>query len=267
MVPRRVLIIAGSDSGGGAGIQADLKTVSVLGAFGMTAVTALTAQNTTGVHSIVAVEASFVARQIDVCVSDIGCDAVKTGMLANRAIIEAVTAQLRATASCPLVVDPVLAASSGTPLLEEDAVDVLKSELLPLATVITPNLLEAAMLAGHAVGNIDEMRSAAEVIHAMGPRHVVVKGGHLPGKPLDVLFDGSRFLEFPGRRFSQKHTHGTGCVFASALATGLAQGKPVADAVALAKAFVTLSLHHGLPLGKGRGPVDPLAWSHRAAQA
>jgi hydroxymethylpyrimidine/phosphomethylpyrimidine kinase len=256
----RVLIIAGSDSGGGAGIQADLKTVSALGAFGMTAITALTAQNTTGVYGVVEIEPEFVTRQIEVCVSDIGCDAVKTGMLASAPIIEAVAAALRRFRLRPIVVDPVMIAKSGAPLLKPEAVQALKKELLPLAAVVTPNLHEAGALAGGEVKTLEEMKAAARAIHNLGPDYVVVKGGHREGVAADVLFDGRNFTEFRGARLEARHTHGTGCIFASALAASLAQGKSVPESVAIAKEFVTAAIRGGLALGQGYGPADPTAW-------
>lgn len=206
----RVLIIAGSDSGGGAGLQADLKTVSALGAFGMTAVTALTAQNTTGVYEVVEMEPEFVARQIAVCVTDIGCDAVKTGMLSHAAIIEAVAAKIHEYHLRPLVVDPVMIAKSGAPLLKSDAMKALKAKLLPLATVVTPNLHEAGVLAGLEVKTLEQMKEAARAIRDLGPENVVVKGGHLEGVAADVLFDGHDLTEFHAVSIRTKNTHGTG---------------------------------------------------------
>jgi hydroxymethylpyrimidine/phosphomethylpyrimidine kinase len=208
----RVLIIAGSDSGGGAGIQADLKTVSALGCFGMTAITALTAQNTTGVYGVVEMTPEFVAQQIEVCVTDIGCDAVKTGMLANADIIAAVAEQVRKHQLQPLVVDPVMVAKSGAPLLRPDAIEALKTLLFPLATVVTPNLHEANALTGMTIRSLDDMRQAAQAIKEFGAQCVVVKGGHLEGsgEAIDLLYDGTEFVEFRAPRYETKHTHGTG---------------------------------------------------------
>ena len=261
MLPR-VLIIAGSDCGGGAGIQADLKTVSALGAFGMTAVTALTAQNTTGVYGVVEVPPEFVARQIEVCVRDLGCDAVKTGMLSSAALIEAVAAKVEEQRLRPLVVDPVMVAKSGAPLLRPEAVAALAARLLPLATVVTPNLHEAQALTGRAVETLQHMKEAARMIHGLGPRNVVVKGGHLAGVAADLLFDGRDFTEYRTGRIETKHTHGTGCIFASALAAHLAAGQGVPEGVAAAKRFVTAAIRGGLALGQGCGPANPLAWLH-----
>lgn len=258
----KVLIIAGSDSGGGAGIQADLKTVSVLGAFGMTAITALTAQNTMGVYGVIEMPPEFVAQQIEVCVTDIGCDAVKTGMLANAAIIEVVAEQVRKYNLQPLVVDPVMIAKSGAPLLRPDAVDALKSRLLPLATVTTPNLHEAQALTEMEIRSLDDMKEAAKRIHKLGVKFVVVKGGHLEGmtEAIDILYDGQEFTEFKAPRYETKNTHGTGCIFASAIAAGLASGLDIKSAVKKAKEFISVAIKEALPLGKGHGPANPTAW-------
>ncbi len=263
----RVLIIAGSDSGGGAGIQADLKTVAALGVFGMTAITALTVQNTTGVYGITEVDPDFVARQIEVCVADIGCDAVKTGMLCSAAIIQAVAAKIREHHLSPVVVDPVMISKSGAPLLKSDAVDTLKRELLPLATVVTPNLHEAGALLGRTIRTLDDMKEAARALRDLRPQNVVVKGGHLEGLAVDVVFDGREFTELRSERVVTKNTHGTGCVFASAIAAGLAQGKTVRESLALAKEFITAAIHSGLAIGKGYGPANPMAWPGEKTRA
>jgi hydroxymethylpyrimidine/phosphomethylpyrimidine kinase len=253
----RVLIIAGSDSGGGAGIQADLKTVSALGAFAMTAITALTAQNTTGVYGVVEIEPKFVVQQIEVCAGDIGCDAVKTGMLANARIIGAVAEAIRGMG--PLVVDPVMIAKSGARLLEPEAIEALKTMLLPLATVVTPNLHEAGALTGREIKTLEQMKEAARIIRELGPENVVVKGGHLESIAADVLFDGRNFTEFRAERIETKNTHGTGCIFASAIATGLAHKKTVEESVAAAKELITAAIRSGLAIGKGYGPANPMA--------
>lgn len=254
----RVLIIAGSDSSGGAGIQADLKTVSALGAFGMTAITALTAQNTTGVYGVVEIDPTFVVQQIDACVADIGCDAVKTGMLANSGIIEAVAGAISARRLGPVVVDPVMVAKSGAPLLKPEAIEALKSKLLPLAFVITPNLQEAEVLTGREIRTLEQMKQAAMAIRALGPQNVVVKGGHLEGVAADVLYDGREFMEFRAARIQTRNTHGTGCIFASAIAAGLAQHRNVRESVAAAKEFITLAIRASLPIGQGHGPANPM---------
>jgi hydroxymethylpyrimidine/phosphomethylpyrimidine kinase len=254
----RVLIVAGSDSSGGAGLQADLKTVSALGAYGMTAVTALTAQNTLGVFEVLATDARFIVRQMEACFEDIGCDAVKTGMLSNAAIVEAVAETLRERRQCPLVVDPVMIAKSGAPLLNPQAVETLKKRLLPLAAVVTPNLHEAGALLGHDVKNLEQMREAAHAIYELGPKNVVVKGGHLTRSAIDVLYDGRNFLEYRADRIPTRNSHGTGCIFASAIAAGLAKRQTVQESVAAAKEFVTLAIAGGLALGSGQGPANPM---------
>ncbi len=256
--PARVLIVAGSDSSGGAGIQADLKTVSALGAYGMTAITALTAQNTVGVFRVVEVEPDFVALQMKVCLDDVGCDAIKTGMLANAAIIEAVAGTIREHPEVPLVVDPVMIAKGGTPLLGSEAIGSLRQTLLPLASVVTPNLHEASSLTGQPIEDLNGMKEAARLILGFGARNVVVKGGHLEGRPVDVLFDGHEFIEYPTARIETRHSHGTGCIFASAIAAGLAKGMAVRESVAAAKQFVTSAIRGGMPLGKGHGPANPM---------
>ena len=259
--PPVALTIAGSDSGGGAGIQADLKAFAALGVHGMSAITALTAQNTVGVLGVVEIEPRFVALQIDAVVDDIGVDATKTGMLASAPIIEMVAAKIAEHHLRPLVVDPVMMAKGGDPLLHPDAIDSLRRRLLPLATVVTPNLPEAATLCGRPVESMEAMREAARAIHHLGPAHVVVKGGHLGGdqEAVDILFDGDDFVELRRPRIDTPHTHGTGCTFASAIAAGLATGLDVVGAVAQAKMLVTEAVRHGLPLGRGHGPAHTLA--------
>jgi len=257
---KRVLTIAGSDSGGGAGIQADLKAITTLGGYGMSALTALTAQNTTGVQGIHEVPVAFVEKQIDSVLSDIGADAVKTGMLANRGIIEAVARKLRQYHARNVVVDPVMVAKSGDLLLRRDACEALIGKLLPLATVVTPNLMEASVLTGSRIRSLGEMKRAARRIHEMGPKHVVVKGGHLKGSATDIFFDGRKILELQSPRLDTKNTHGTGCTYASAIATFLALGDEAPEAVRKAKTFITLAIQAGLNLGKGVGPTNPFAF-------
>jgi hydroxymethylpyrimidine/phosphomethylpyrimidine kinase len=259
----RVLIIAGSDSGGGAGIQADLKTISALGAFGMTAVNALTAQNTTGVYGVLEIEPKFVVQQIEVCVSDIGCDAVKTGMLASIAIIDAVADAISRHQLAPLVADPVMIAKSGAPLLKPDAIAALKAKLLPLAAVVTPNLHEAAALTGREIKTLEQMKEAARSIRDLGPTNVVIKGGHMENIAADLLYNGREFTEFRGERIDTKNTHGTGCIFASAIAANLAHQKTVLESVTAAKHFITAAIQAGLAIGKGYGPANPMAMLHR----
>jgi hydroxymethylpyrimidine/phosphomethylpyrimidine kinase len=251
-----VLTIAGSDSSGGAGIQADLKTYDALGVYGMSAITALTAQNTTAVTGISEVPAEFVAQQIDAVVADIRPDAVKTGMLANAAIARTVAELVRRHGLPNLVVDPVMVAKSGARLLREDAVAALRDELLPLAEVVTPNIPEAEDLTGLRIDGLGAMREAAERIAAMGAKAVVVKGGHGEGDTVvDVLFDGSGFREFAGPRIRTTSTHGTGCTFASAIAAFLARGLGVAEAVGRAREYLQGAIEHAYPVGRGHGPV------------
>jgi hydroxymethylpyrimidine/phosphomethylpyrimidine kinase len=252
----RALTIAGSDSGGGAGIQADLKTFAAFGVYGMSAIAALTAQNTVGVQGIVELDPEFVSLQIRAVVEDIGVDAVKTGMLSNAAIISQVAKDLRDLGLKKIVVDPVMVAKGGDRLLRTDAIEAMTKELFPLSLVVTPNLHEVAALIGLEVKTLEDMKEAALGIKALGPRYVVIKGGHLPGKPLDLLFDGNNYREYINVRHDTPHTHGTGCTFASAIAAGLAGGMSVEDGVARAKAYVTAAIRQGIPLGKGHGPVN-----------
>jgi hydroxymethylpyrimidine/phosphomethylpyrimidine kinase len=252
---RTALTIAGSDSGGGAGIQADLKTFSALGVYGMSAITAITAQNTLGVTAVHEVPPAIVAAQIDAVVTDIGADAVKTGMIANSEIIRVVAAKIREHGLSTLVVDPVMIATSGDRLLAEEAVEALRSELVPLASVVTPNLPEAGVLVGREVASLAEMHEAARAIVGMGARSVVVKGGHLDGDAIDIFYDGDRVVELPGRRIESTSTHGTGCTLASAIAALLARGEPLEAAVARAKAYVTTAIERAYPIGHGHGPV------------
>ena len=257
---KRILTIAGSDSGGGAGIQADLKAITLLGGFGMSVITALTAQNTLGVHGIHEIPPSFVEKQMEVVLSDIGADAIKTGMLAHSEIISVVARKIRQYGLKYVVVDPVMVAKSGDSLLRKDAREALIRELIPLAWIVTPNLPEASVLAGFKVTSVEEMRKAARRIHRLGAKHVVVKGGHLKGRAVDLLYDGKRFEEIAAPRIKTKNTHGTGCTFASAIATFLARGESVYGAVHKAKTFITLAIQSGLSLGKGTGPTNPSAY-------
>ena len=251
----RALTIAGSDSGGGAGIQADLKTFSAYRVFGMSVITAVTAQNSVGVQAVESLPPAFVSRQIESVLEDFGADAAKCGMLANAAIIEAVTAAFGARRVEKLVVDPVMVAKSGAALLEPEAVKALIGRLLPLALVVTPNLPEAEALAGMPVSNRAEMEEAARRIHARGPRHVLVKGGHLKGEALDLLFNGRDFTAFHGARVESDNTHGTGCTLSAAITASLAQGRPLGEAVRDAKAYVTRAIREGFALGRGVGQL------------
>jgi hydroxymethylpyrimidine/phosphomethylpyrimidine kinase len=254
----RALTIAGSDSGGGAGIQADLKTFSAMGVFGLTAVTAVTAQNTRDVTGITEIPPEMVARQIDAVVTDIGVDAAKTGMLSSAAIIEAVAERIRHHRLVRLVVDPVMIAKGGAALLRPDAVDALRRHILPLALVVTPNLPEAEALCGAAITTRAQMDDAARRIAALGPRYVVVKGGHLEGAAVDAVYDGQRLEHLEAPRVATRNTHGTGCVFSAAIAAGLARHDDVPAAIRTAKAFVTAAIEGALPLGGGHGPVNPM---------
>ncbi|MFN4281025.1 MAG: bifunctional hydroxymethylpyrimidine kinase/phosphomethylpyrimidine kinase [Alphaproteobacteria bacterium] len=258
----RVLIVAGSDSGGGAGIQADLKTVTALGAYGATAITALTAQNTTGVHGVLGVEPAFIARQMELVLTDIGADAIKTGMLHNAEVIETVAAALERHAPLtPVVVDPVMVAKGGASLLDASATDTLKRRLLPRAAVLTPNIPEAEALTGRTIVSVEDMRAAALALLAMGPRAVLVKGGHRDGPMVvDLLAQRGegepRVESFRSKRIATRHTHGTGCTLASAIAAGLAQGLELADAVRRARAYVLKALKTAPGFGQGHGPLN-----------
>ena len=254
----RVLIIAGSDSGGGAGIQADIKTVTMLDAFAATAVTALTAQNTEGVFGVVPIAPEFIRQQIEVVLDDIGADAVKTGMLHDAAVIETVAAVLSEKApAIPLVLDPVMVAKGGAPLIEPGAIDALKRLLVPRAAVLTPNLPEAEVLIGGTIASLDAMKEAANALLRLGARAVLLKGGHLAGDTVyDVLASatGQRLWQSP--RIDTRHTHGTGCTLASAIAAGLAQGMPVEAAVERARDYVQRAIAGAPGFGRGHGPLD-----------
>ena len=252
----RAMTIAGSDSGGGAGIQADLKTFAALGVYGASALTAITAQNTVGVTAVHEIPTDVITAQIDAVLDDIGADAVKTGMLSSSPIIECVSQAVQRHQVQRLVVDPVMVAKSGDSLLREDAIDSLRSLLLPLAAVVTPNIPEAEALTSRTITSPDDARVAAREIVNLGCRSVVVKGGHLDGPATDLFFDGVAFQEFTSARIDTKNTHGTGCTFASAVAAGLAQGMTPVDAVALAKEYVTEAIRHSFPIGQGHGPLN-----------
>lgn len=254
------LTIAGSDSSGGAGIQADLKTFQAIGVYGASAITAITAQNTLGVRAVQEIDPAVVGAQIDAVVDDAGVDGVKTGMLSSAAIIATVAERVRHWGlQRMLVVDPVMVATSGTRLLREDAVQTLIERLLPLTAVLTPNVPEAEALVGRALRTEEDVRQAAREIVAMGPRAVVMKGGHLPGEPVDLLYDGTAFYRFTAARIETTSTHGTGCTFSAAIAAYLAQGEGLPAAVGKAKAYVTAAIQQARPLGGGHGPVNH-AW-------
>lgn len=263
--PPRVLTIAGSDSGGGAGLQADLRTFFACGTHGMTAVTAVTVQNSLRVSGVSVLPAEVVAAQIETVAEDIGVLAAKTGMLATAEIIAAVAkacdkVHIGRDGTVPFVVDPVAASMHGEQLLSDDALEAFRTELFPRATLVTPNLDEVALLTGIEVTDRAGAREAARALHAFGPRWVLVKGGHLRDDPecVDLLFDGSTFLELAADRIDTKHTHGSGDTMASSITAALAHGMAVPDAVRFGKAFVTRSVRHAYPLGDGVGPVSPL---------
>jgi hydroxymethylpyrimidine/phosphomethylpyrimidine kinase len=251
------LTIAGSDSGGGAGIQADLKTFAAHGVYGTSVITAVTAQNTIGVSGIHVVPDDFVTAQIEAVASDLGCDAVKTGMLANSTIVEAVAAAVEALELPNLVVDPVMIAKSGDHLLDDEAVHALRWTLLRLARVVTPNIPEAEVLAKMPIASLADMREAATRIANFKPAAVVIKGGHMPGPEIvDLLYADGAFHEFVGPRIEGRNTHGTGCTFAAAIAAHLAKGVELKEAVKAAKIYVEGAMRQGIPLGKGHRPLN-----------
>lgn len=267
--PPRVLTIAGTDSGGGAGVATDLRTFAACGVHACVAVTAVTVQNTVGVTGVLTVPPETVAAQVEAVATDIGLDAAKTGLLATTEIVRAVAevcdrTGIGAAAPTPLVVDPVAASVHGDPLLADSALDAYRTLLFPRATVVTPNLDEVRLLVGIDVRDRAGQYEAAKVLHALGPRHVLVKGGHLDedGACVDVHYDGDTFTELPGPRFTTGNTHGAGDSVAAVLTAGLARGLPVAEALALAKRFVVEAVRHSYPLGAGHGPVSSL-WATR----
>ena len=253
---KRILTVAGSDSGGGAGVQADLKTITLVGGFGMSVLTALTAQNTVGVRGIHSVPPEFVGLQLDAVLSDIGADAVKTGMLFNAETIEVVANKMSAYGIQKLVVDPVMVAKGGDVLLVQEAMETLVSRLIPMAMVITPNIPEAEVLCETTIKTEEDIHKAASTIKAMGAPYVLIKGGHLAGPATDYLYDGKEFFEFSKARVDTPHTHGTGCVYSAAIATYLGMGCDVKGAVERAKEFIHAAISSAVPLGKGRGPTN-----------
>ena len=252
------MTIAGSDSGGGAGIQADLKTFAALGVHGTSAITAITAQNTVGVTDVLEIPSELVVAQIDAVVSDIGVAAAKTGMLSSAPIIEAVSGAVRKHGITLLVVDPVMVAKGGARLLRDDAVDALRTLLLPLAAVITPNLPEAEVLLGRSITTLEERREAAEELVRLGARAAVVKGGHAKEDAVDIYSDGQELIELSAARIDTPNTHGSGCTFSAAIAAYLALGLSTADAVRRAKAFISSAIEFSIEVGKGHGPVNPM---------
>ncbi|GAB7386733.1 bifunctional hydroxymethylpyrimidine kinase/phosphomethylpyrimidine kinase [Bacillaceae bacterium] len=264
----KALTIAGSDSGGGAGIQADLKTFQELGVFGMSALTAVTAQNTLGVQGVYPLSVEAVAQQIESVGSDLGADAVKTGMLFSSEIIEAVAEKIKRFRWENLVVDPVMVAKGGAPLLRDDAVDAMRRKLIPLARVVTPNLPEAEVLTEMKISTLKEREEAAKKIIQLGAKNVVIKGGHDDGSGavIDLLYDGRDFVRLQSKRIATKHTHGTGCTFAAAITAELAKGKSVREAVDVAKAFIQSAIEDQLGIGQGHGPTNHWAYRKRSAR-
>jgi hydroxymethylpyrimidine kinase / phosphomethylpyrimidine kinase / thiamine-phosphate diphosphorylase len=256
---KKILVIAASDSGGGAGIQADIKAITLCGGFAMTAITALTAQNTRTVDAVFPLPVQFIEQQIDTVMQDIGADAIKTGMLFSADIARAVAHKIKEYRIAAVVVDPVMKAKGGAALLQQPAIEALITELLPLALVVTPNLDEASLLCGFGIDSLDTMKAAAQKIKAMGPQAVVIKGGHLAGDCIDLLYDNGGFTEFAAARIDTINTHGTGCTFASALAAKIALGFPLPAAVKMAKEFIQQAISHSFSMGKGYGPTDPFA--------
>ena len=257
MTLKQVLTIAGSDSGGGAGIQADIKAMSANGVFAMSVITAITAQNTEEVTEVFELPTSIIAAQLDAVFDDFEVAAVKTGMLSSTAIVETVARMLKPQDVKNLVVDPVMISKSGYPLLKPDAIEAVKHHLFPLALLVTPNVREAQQLSGIEIKTLADARRAAKVIHGFGCKHVLIKGGHmLAERATDLLYDGRFFSVFKGTFIDTPHTHGTGCTFASAIAAHLARGKSVSDAIQTAKNYLTEAIRNGLAIGHGQGPTN-----------
>lgn len=252
---KKVLTIAGSDTCGGAGIQADLKTFSAHGVYGMSVITAVTAQNTQGVFAVEDISPEIIGKQIDAIFEDIAVDALKIGMVSVIDTILTIGAKLKMYHAQNIVLDPVMISKSGFPLLQQDAREALISELLPLATVTTPNIPEAEVITGKAIKTLAEMREAAGRIAAMGPKYILVKGGHLKEEATDILYDGKVFYEFKAPRLKTKNTHGTGCTLSSAIAANLAKGLDVVKAVEISKKYITTAIDHAFAIGKGVGPT------------
>jgi hydroxymethylpyrimidine kinase/phosphomethylpyrimidine kinase len=255
-----ILTIAGSDSGGGAGIQADLKVITLLGGYGVTVITALTAQNTLGVQAIFPIPVAFIDKQLQSVLSDIPTDAVKTGMLVQAEVVSLVARTLKKFKVQKLVLDPLMISESGRPLLEGKAIQTLKNKLFPIAGLITPNLSEASVLTGIPVRTRTDMKKAARTIKEGTRGNVLIKGGHLSGAAVDLFFDGETFQEFSSPRIRTRNTHGTGCTLSAAIATFWGQGLSLTDALRQAKIFITKALAGAQPIGHGRGPTDPYAW-------
>ncbi|MEK3909863.1 bifunctional hydroxymethylpyrimidine kinase/phosphomethylpyrimidine kinase [Paenibacillus sp. FSL H7-0331] len=261
----KALTIAGSDSGGGAGIQADLKTFQMLEVYGMSAITAVTAQNTLGVHGIYDIPIEGIAKQIESVISDIGVDALKTGMLSQPEVIELVADLVTKHKLSKLVVDPVMIAKGGAALLAEHAQDAMRKRLLPLAALVTPNIPEAEVIIGMEISSLDTMKEAAvRIVEQFGSAAAIIKGGHRIGDPTDVLYDGKQFHFFTAERYETRHTHGTGCTFSAAITAELAKGKTLTEAVQTAKTFITLAIRHELGIGGGHGPTNHWAYWREA---
>ena len=256
LAPPKAMTIAGSDSGGGAGIQADLKTFAAFGVYGSSVLTAVTAQNTRGVFAVAEVPEEVIALQIDVVLEDIGAEAAKTGMLSSASIVQTVAGRLEAWGVDKLVVDPVMIAKGGHPLLQESAVDAVKQHLLPLALVVTPNIPEAEVLSGRTIDSPETARDAARAIGALGPRWVVIKGGHLAGDATDLVYDGETFTEFAADRIDTPNTHGTGDSFSSAITALFARGVPPLEAIEAAKIWLTEAIRENYAIGDGHSPVN-----------
>lgn len=252
---KTALTIAGSDCSGGAGIQADLKTFSAHGVFGMSVIVSVVAENTSRVIDIQDMRPDMIEKQIEAVFEDIEVDAVKIGMLSQPECMEAVAGKLKQYASRHVVIDPVMYAKNGCPLMNPNAIDTLIRKVLPLANVLTPNIPEAEQITGIRIGGVDDMKKAAAAIYQLGCKHVVVKGGHAAGNALDILFDGEAFHSFDAQRIDTKNTHGTGCTYSSAIASNLALGFGLQEAVRRAKEYVTTAIRHSLPIGKGNGPT------------
>ncbi|WP_276917528.1 bifunctional hydroxymethylpyrimidine kinase/phosphomethylpyrimidine kinase [Aneurinibacillus aneurinilyticus] len=252
---KKVLSIAGSDCSGGAGIQADLKTFSAHGVFGMSVIVSVVAENTSRVIDIQDVKPYMIEKQIDAIFEDIDVDAVKVGMLSQPDCMKAVAEKLKQYAPANVVIDPVMYAKNGCPLMNPGAIDTLIKTVLPLADLLTPNIPEAEQIAGIEINNVEDMKKSAVEIYKMGCKNVLVKGGHATGNALDILFDGNKFYSFDAQRIETKNTHGTGCTYSSAIASNLALGFELQEAVHRAKEYVTIAIQHSLSIGKGNGPT------------
>lgn len=262
---KKTLTIAGSDSSGGAGIQADLKTFAANGVYGMSVITAVTAQNTQGVLAVQDISIEVIRKQIEAIYEDIQVDAVKVGMVSRSETINAISGYLAKYRAFNVVVDPVMVSKSGFHLLQPEAVSALIEKLLPIAVLVTPNIPEAEIIAAMSIKNVSDMERAAARIYEMGPKNVLLKGGHLLDRATDVLFDGTKYLHLTAERISTKNTHGTGCTLSSAIAANLAKGCSIPDAVRQAKDYLTIAIRHSLDIGKGVGPTNHFYELYRKA--